>query len=248
MSPHRRPGRAGLFRMSGISLGLHGALVILLSLNPWTTVVKARPEVYAVTLVPASLAEPEKASLPPAAKELTKPVEKPKRDDIVEKVKPRKKEEAEKEKASLKHLQEEMEEIRKKAALDEIRNKVARRERVEERPMVASTNTVSPSSSKSASEVESILNEYYGRVWAKIKEAWTIPENFLKEMADLETVVVITIDRDGKVKKMWFEKRSSSTLYDQMAMRAIRKAEPLPPVPRDFGESTLEIGIRFLPD
>jgi hypothetical protein len=33
-----------------------------------------------------------------------------------------------------------------------------------------------------------------------------------------------------------------------MAMRAIKKAEPLSPIPKEFGENTLEIGIRFLPD
>jgi TonB family protein len=77
---------------------------------------------------------------------------------------------------------------------------------------------------------------------------WTIPENLLKEMAALETVVVITINRDGKIKEMWVEKRSGNALYDQMAIRAIKKAEPLPPIPKELGENTLEIGIRFLPD
>jgi outer membrane biosynthesis protein TonB len=33
-----------------------------------------------------------------------------------------------------------------------------------------------------------------------------------------------------------------------MAMRAIKKAEPLPPIPKELGEDTLEIGIRFFPD
>ena len=98
------------------------------------------------------------------------------------------------------------------------------------------------------SSLESRLNEYYSMIWAKIKEAWTIPENSLKEMANLSTVVVITIDRDAKMKKTWFEKKSNNTFYDQMAMRAIKKAEPWPPIPRDFGENTLEIGIRFFPE
>jgi len=239
--------------MGGISLVLHITLVLVLSLNPWPTIVKARPEAYTVTLMPISLQEPETTSSFPVIKEESpKPIEKPKKDDIIEKIKktPRKKETVEKEKVSLKHLQEAIEEIRKKAAIDEIQKRVARREKVEERPVVALTNPPPPLTSllKSPSERESKLNEYYSMIWAKIKETWTIPENLLKEMADLETVVVITIDRDGKIKEMWVEKRSGNAFYDQMAMRAIKKAEPLSPIPKEFGENTLEIGIRFLPD
>ncbi len=283
MSPFRRPYRGSLLRMSGVSFVLHITLVLLLSLNPWPTIVRARPDTYTVTLMPISLPEPEeKPSLPvikeeipkpiekPIEKPVEKPIEKPKKDDIVEKIKkpPRKEETVEKEKDSLKNLQEAIEEIRKKAVLDEIQKKVARREKVEERPIVTLnkppltnppltnpplsnpplTNPPSTSSLKSPSERESKLSEYYSMIWAKIKEMWTLPENLLKEMAGLETVVVITITRDGKIKYMWVEKRSGNALYDQMAMRAIKKAEPLPPIPKELGENTLEVGIRFLPD
>jgi TonB family protein len=89
---------------------------------------------------------------------------------------------------------------------------------------------------------------YYSFVWAKIKGAWTIPENLLKEMVDLEAIIVVIIDRDGKIQKFWFEKKSGNALYDQSAMRAIKKAEPLPPIPLELSEDTLEIGIRFFPD
>jgi colicin import membrane protein len=246
MSSLRQPDRGGLLRMGGVSLVLHIALVLLPSLNPWPTIVKARPQAYTVTLMPISVQEPEiqkTIPLPVVKEERSKPIEKRKRDDIIEKIK-----KPEKEKVSLKHLQEAIEEIRKKAAIDEIRKRVARHEKVDERPIVASTNPPLTSSLKSPSEWESKLNEYYSLIWAKIKETWTIPENLFKEMTDLETIVVITIERDGKIKKMWYEKKSNNAFYDQMAMRAIKKAEPLPPIPKEFGENTLEIGIRFLPD
>ena len=95
---------------------------------------------------------------------------------------------------------------------------------------------------------DSKLNEYYSMIWAKIKEEWTLPENLPKGKMDLETIIVVLIDKGGKLQKSWFEKRSGSALYDQMAMRAIKKAEPFPPIPKEFGESTFEIGIRFHPD
>ena len=76
------------------------------------------------------------------------------------------------------------------------------------------------------------LDEYYSLIWAKIKEEWTLPENLPKGKTNLETIIVVLIDREGKVQKSWFEKRSGNTLYDQMAMRAIKKAEPLPAIPK----------------
>jgi len=251
MASPRPPKIDRLLKMGGVSLLLHIALVILLSLNPWPTIIKVRPTAYTVTLMPISIQEPEiqKPIPPPAVKEeIPKPIEKPKiekpkKDDIVEKVK-----KTHKEKVELKHLQEAIEEIRKKIALDEIQKRVARREKTEERAPVVSPPVPMVSSPKTPPSMESKLNEYYSMIWAKIKEAWTIPENLLKEMVDLETVIVIIIERDGKIQKSWFEKKSGNALYDQMAMRAIKKAEPLPPIPKEFNEKTLEIGIRFFPD
>jgi hypothetical protein len=33
--------------------------------------------------------------------------------------------------------------------------------------------------------------ETNSRIWAKAKKAWTIPEDLLKEMVDLETIIVL---------------------------------------------------------
>jgi TonB family protein len=239
----------GLLKMGGVSLLLHIAFVAFFSLNLWPTIIKARPTAYTVTLMPIPIQEPkiQKPSLPPVVKEeILKPIEKPKKDDIVEKIK-----KTQKEKVEFKplQLQEALEDIRKKAALDEIKKNLARREKTEERAPVVSPPVPMTSSTKTSPSMESKLNEYYySMIWAKIKEAWTIPENLLKEMVDLETIIVIIIERDGKIQKSWFEKKSGNALYDHMAMRAIKKAEPLPPIPKEFNEKTLEIGIRFFPD
>jgi TonB family protein len=204
--------------------------------------------------MPVSVQEPEiqKPSPPPVVNQekpnpLKKPIEKPKKDDLVEKVKKPVK------KVDLKHLEEAIEEIRKKVALDEIQKRVARREKKEEQ--VAPVSPVAPlapivSSAQRSVDRESVLNEYYSKIWSKIKEEWTIPENLLKEkeMVDIETIIDLIIDRDGKIQKSWFEKKSGNAIYDQSAMRALMKAAPFPPFPRELTEKTLEIGIRFFPD
>jgi TonB family protein len=95
---------------------------------------------------------------------------------------------------------------------------------------------------------ESKLNEYYDVIWKKIKDNWTIPEAHRKEMAGLETTIVLKINRDGKFQEMRYEKRSGNTVLDQMAWEAIKKAEPLPPIPKELNDNTLEMGFRFCPD
>jgi colicin import membrane protein len=183
----------------------------------------------------------------------------------------------EKRKSSLKSLQEAIDDIDKKAALEEIQKKVARRERSEkgtkgespvtrlsQGPTVSGSGTGSGtgsgsvgspsggspwgSSSGGSSALESRLNDYYSTIWAKIKKEWTLPGDLPKGKTDLETIIVVIVERDGKVQKSWFEKRSGNAHYDQMAMRAIKKAEPLPPIPKEFSDETFEIGIRFHPD
>jgi colicin import membrane protein len=104
------------------------------------------------------------------------------------------------------------------------------------------------SSSGGSSALESRLNDYYSTIWAKIKKEWTLPGDLPKGKTDLETIIVVIVERDGKVQKSWFEKRSGNAHYDQMAMRAIKKAEPLPPIPKEFSDETFEIGIRFHPE
>lgn len=260
MAPPRRPDVDDLLKMGSVSLAIHIGLVILLSLNPRPMIIKAQPTAYTVTLMPVVLPEPVpeiKEDIPVPKKEEPKPVEKmkpitkPKKDDIVEKVKkpPEKEEKKEEEKkVDLKHLQEALEEIRKKVALDKIQKRVASREKVEKQPTVPPPKVPVTSSSKPSANLESKLNQYYSLIWAKIKEAWTIPKNVLEDRVDLETVIVVIIEKDGRIKNYWFEKKSGNDLYDQTVVRAIKKAEPLPPIPAELSEDTLEVGIRFSPD
>lgn len=245
----------------GISLLLHLIFILLLSFKPWPTFIQVRPPAYSVTLMPVSIPEPEipspaAPSIPPKEEKIKpaekpKPVEKPKKDDIVEKVKKQ-----ERDRESLDRLQEAIEEIRRKAALDEIQKRIAKREpppapTPPPPPVtspVASPAAPPPPSSLSASQRQSKLNEYYSLIWAKIKSSWTIPEPLLKEGVDLETIIVIIIGQNGGVQKTWFEKKSGNAIYDQMAMRAIIKADPLPPIPKELTQESLEVGIRFTPD
>ncbi len=232
VKPLRRPKRSILLMTGGFSLLLHIVIIVLFALNPWPTFMKVQPRAYTVTLMSVSLPGP----LPVIKEELPKPIEKPKKDDIIEKVKkpPLKKD--------LHKLHEALEEIRKKAALDEIQKRIDRRKQVEEK-------SINLSSDESILSQKSMLEVNFGQiVESKIKKVWTIPENLVKEIIDLETIIVIIIDKGGKIQRSWVEKSSGNNLYDQSAMRAIKKAEPFPPIPEVLNKETLEIEIRFTPE
>jgi len=47
---------------------------------------------------------------------------------------------------------------------------------------------------------------------------------------------------------MWVEKKSDNALYHQSATRAMKKAEPLPSIPKELDKNNLECVIRFTPD
>jgi colicin import membrane protein len=187
-------------------------------------------------------------------------------------------EKSEREKYSSKSLQDALEEIRRKAALDTIQKRVARREESEKLTRPASgveTGTESGSGTGTgrgtgtgsgsgtggspegspwgsphggSSALGSILNDYYNTIWEKIKKEWTLPGGLPRGKASLETIIVIVIERDGRIQKSWFEKKSGNALYDQTTMRAIKKADPLPPIPKEYSDTTFEIGIRFFPE
>jgi len=85
---------------------------------------------------------------------------------------------------------------------------------------------------------------YYKRIWSQIQFSWVIPEGVTARVS-LVTVVGIRIAADGEIEQFWIEEKSGNDYYDQSALRAIRKANPLPPLPKDLRGEPLEVGINF---
>ncbi len=84
---------------------------------------------------------------------------------------------------------------------------------------------------------------YYRDLWQRIHSMWSVPEELLKK--DLETVMGIRIDRDGKIIDIWEEKSSGDDYFDETALRAVKMSNPLPPLPEKYRESTIDVGIKF---
>jgi colicin import membrane protein len=82
------------------------------------------------------------------------------------------------------------------------------------------------------------LRDYQALVQKKVYDAWSVP----LQSKGLQAVVFLTIDRAGHVEQFRFVQRSGNVLFDESLQRAIKQAEPLPPLPE--GRS-LDAELRF---
>jgi TonB family protein len=118
----------------------------------------------------------------------------------------------------------------------------------EDRVGPAQTSAVGPSVTDAptgGNDVPSniMFRAYHDRIWAKIRSSW-VPQGVTSEIS-LIAVVGIRIAVDGEIEQFWIEERSGNDYYDQSAIRAIRKANPLPPLPDDMNDEPLDVGINF---
>ncbi len=90
----------------------------------------------------------------------------------------------------------------------------------------------------------SLMSQYYAQIWSKVRQNWALPSSILADK-NLEAVIDVTVLRSGQVTNISFEKRSGNSFFDQSAYRAIRKADPFPPLPTWIQSSSVDLGIRF---
>ena len=87
---------------------------------------------------------------------------------------------------------------------------------------------------------------FYTKVTAYVYSAWVVPPTFKGK--GLKVIVSATINRNGDVIKTKVEESSGSGFFDSAAEKALLKASPLPAIPSDLDDETLEIGFRFSSD
>ncbi|HLE08524.1 MAG TPA: energy transducer TonB, partial [Thermodesulfobacteriota bacterium] len=88
------------------------------------------------------------------------------------------------------------------------------------------------------------FKDYYTAVGAKIQSVWIYPGEAAK---DLQTVLSIGIARSGELRSVRIEKKSGNSLFDESAIKAVKKAAPFAPIRKEIKEDLLEIGVRFCP-
>ncbi|MEE4166493.1 MAG: energy transducer TonB [Desulfocapsaceae bacterium] len=115
------------------------------------------------------------------------------------------------------------------------------------RNQVRSSQKVAPSRPAGSQAAQSgVMGQYNAALINHVTRYWSLPE-FKNWDPNLLAVVVITIGKDGRIVKQFFEKRSGDSAYDQYVRKTLQDADPLPPIPAALRKDQIEIGIRFRP-
>lgn len=91
-----------------------------------------------------------------------------------------------------------------------------------------------------------IENQYFATVTGVIQSHWAVPPN-LEKRTDLQATVVVTVNQDGRIIDMFFEKHSGDRIFDQFVQRSLDASNPLPPIPPAMGKQRIEFGFKFSP-
>ena len=109
--------------------------------------------------------------------------------------------------------------------------------------------TASGRSSGSASDRKvnsAVFKQYLSSLYERVHSCWILPEMRSWDRR-LETVVVLTIRRDGSIADMQIEQKSRDPFFDQFVMQTLQNAAPMPRFPALMSDSSLEVGLRFKP-
>lgn len=110
----------------------------------------------------------------------------------------------------------------------------------------SSTKTTTAKTAASSGAKSALSTQYHGAIMNHVTQYWSLPE-FKNWNVGLSAVVVVTISKNGKIIKQFFEKRSGDSAFDQYVRKTLQDADPLPPIPAALRENQIEIGLVFRP-
>ena len=149
------------------------------------------------------------------------------------------------------------EQLRRQRAIAEAKraqqeaDRAAARARQELASMIRETGAVTvsgrSSGTSSGRKVQSVvLKQYLSSLYNRVHSYWILPE-MRRWDRSLETIVVLTIRRDGSIADMQIEQKSRDPFFDQFVMKTLQNAAPMPRFPALMSQPTLEVGLRFKP-
>jgi colicin import membrane protein len=101
--------------------------------------------------------------------------------------------------------------------------------------------------SGSSAQQSDLLTIYAAEIYSYISKNWSFNEQLADGNVNLVALLGIKIMADGEIQKVWFDKKSGNSYFDEQALKAVLKTRYLPPLPEGFRKSFLEIGLRFTP-
>lgn len=90
-----------------------------------------------------------------------------------------------------------------------------------------------------------LLDIYNAEIWHRIQKNWAFSEEMVGGRTDLEATIIVKIMREGEIRDIWFEKRSGNSYFDDSVFKAVKKSDPLPPLPEGYLVPFYDVGFRF---
>lgn len=91
------------------------------------------------------------------------------------------------------------------------------------------------------------IDFYRSLIGMTIEKNWFFSDQFTGGRKDLATVIVIKILPNGQIADIWYEKKSGNAAFDDSAFKAVKKSNPLPPLPKEYTRPYYEVGLVFTP-
>ena len=85
---------------------------------------------------------------------------------------------------------------------------------------------------------------YYNRMRQEIKQRWT----WGGKKADLEMTVRFGIQENGEIVGIRVTRASGDPSYDETVIRAVTRANPLPPPPENYRKDFMDVELTFRPE
>jgi len=110
----------------------------------------------------------------------------------------------------------------------------------------AATSRTTGEGGRTSGQPTALEKQYYAAVMARIQAFWSLPE-YKKWNPALKAIVVITVEKDGRIAGSFFESQSGDTTFDRFADKALQDVGYLPAIPAAIRKDRLEIGLNFTP-
>lgn len=103
-----------------------------------------------------------------------------------------------------------------------------------------------PRISGNSDKLSAIETQYSLQIKALLTSFWSLPE-YRSWSADLKSTLVITVNNDGTIANIFFERKSGDIRFDNEVTKALRNAGQLPAFPPAMKARNIELGLNFTP-
>jgi len=98
-----------------------------------------------------------------------------------------------------------------------------------------------------SNKLAEIIDNYRVEIAYQIQKNWAFSESIAGNHSDLTAELAFKVMPDGRIKDIWFDKRSGNKYLDESALKAVIKSNPVRPHPKGVELPVVIVGLRFGP-